>query len=329
MHGGICDMSQGNTRPTGILGPLISTESPDVDQQQLKIIIREIASEGMNPEIVPRRLPDLMRIVGRTLLRLRRSAPKFRESEWPWLSGIRPEDQTLRDANKFLCACILELHAGKTDVWDNTACFVHEVLDDPENLWRSILVHSPDGWADQFWEYNLHPEPTVHARLLEVAALMVRYYHGDARQIWADYLVNPQEVFRRIMVLGVPRSTACLVIGALKDEGYLEGVFDIVGDVVDSRVLGRIACGEGSGLTSYQARTLGRMIAAADPWILDRPLYVLGMSYCGPGPRCRLCPAKEGCVYAVSTNLGLAVGKAVYKGLFGQKTMQKSLKRWL
>lgn len=300
------------------------------DEVRLITLVRDLATAGTfsDPEL-HRYIPELMRIAGRTLLHLRRSEPKFRESEWPWLSGVRPEGLTMQDANKFLCACILELQAGKTDVWDNTAYFTDEVLENPENLWKAILVHSRKGWGEQFWEYHLHPEPAVHVRLREVAALMVRYYHGDARQIWEGYFDNPQEVFRRLKILDVPRSTACLVIGALKDQGYLEGAFDIVGDVVDSRVLARIACGEGSRITPYQARQLARMICSKDPWVLDRPLYVLGMSYCAPGPRCRLCPAKGGCAYAVSTGLGIQVGTMVYEYLFGQKTVQKTLKRWL
>jgi hypothetical protein len=297
-------------------------------KERLIYLIREISAQD-KIEITQLLLPELMRISRETFLHLRRSTPRFSKSEWPWLSGTKPETQTMQDANRFLCACILELNAGKTDVWTNTDYLVQEILEDPEDLWRSILLHSPEGWADQFWEYDLHPEPAVHARLYEIASLMVRYYHGDARQIWADYLSSPQEVFRRIKVLGVPRSTACLITGALKDEHYLEGVFDIVGDVVDTRVLGRIVCGEATGLTSYQARILGKMIAAEDPWILDRPLYVLGLSYCGPGPRCRRCPVHEKCVYAVSVDLGISVGKKIYEGLFGQKTVQKSLKRWL
>jgi hypothetical protein len=310
------------------IDPVLSSDSSEADHKRLISLIHEISSlKGY--EVVSVHLPELMHITCRTLQHLRRSEPRFRTSEWPWLSGVSAEDLTMQDANRFLCACILELNAGKTDVWENTTYFVQEILDDPENLWHSILMHSSEGWAKQFWEYDLHPEPAVHARLYEVASLMIRYYHGDARQIWADYLSNPQEVFRRIKVLNVARSTACLIIGALKDEHYLEGVFDIVGDVVDSRVLGRIVCGEGSGLSSYQARILGRMVSSEDPWMLDRPLYVLGMSYCGPGPRCRRCPVHERCVYAISSDLGLPVGKPIYEGLFGQKTVQKSLKRWL
>ena len=291
-------------------------------------LIREIAGAD-SQQVVIRALPELVRIAGRTLLNIRRSEPRFRESEWPWISGVRPEDLTMQDANKFLCSCILELHAGKTDVWDNTACFVNEVLENPSNLWKAIMAHSPEGWAEQFWEYNLHPEPSVHNRLREIASRMIWYYHGDARQIWEDFFDNPREVFRRLKILEVPQSTACLVIGALKDEGYIEGEFDIVGDVVDSRVIARIACGEGSRLTPYQARLLARKICARDPWILDRPLYVLGVTTCAPGPRCRRCPAKDGCVYAVSKALGVSIGTVVYEGLFGQKTVQKSLKKWI
>lgn len=306
------------------------SELCDSDASRLISIIEEITAGGEDSKLViQHHLPELLRISCRTLLRLRRSDIRFRESEWPWLSGAMPESLSMQDANKFLCACILEFRAGKTDVWDNTAFFTDEVLENPENLWRAILAHSQEGWADQFWEYHLHPEPAVHARLWDVAVLMVRYYRGDARQIWEGFFYNPREVFRRLHVLGIPRSSVCLVIGALKDQGYIKGVFDIVGDVVDSRVIARIACGEGSKITSYQAQHLARILCSQDPWLLDRPLYVLGMSYCAPGPRCPRCPARAGCVYAVSRNLGVNIGGLIYENLFGQKTVQKSLKNWL
>jgi hypothetical protein len=202
-------------------------------------------------------------------------------------------------------------------------------MESPENLWQAIAKHSLKEWSDLFWDYHLHPEPDVYNRLREVAVLVIRYYHGDARLIWEGFSENPQEVFRRLAVLGLPRSTSCLVIGALKDQGYLEGSYDIVGDIVDSRVIARIACGEWNRITPYQARRLARMICPRDPWILDRPLYVLGMSSCGPGPRCRVCPAKNGCIYAVSQRLGVRVGTRLHEALFGVKTVQKSLKNWM
>jgi hypothetical protein len=308
----------------------LTADSAGDEGERLASIIRKIAdTKGESRPVNDKLIPELLRIAGRTLLSLRRSEPRFRESEWQWLSGISPDALTREDANKFLCACILEYQAGKVDVWDNTAYFCRDILEEPADLWRAILSHSSVGWADQFFEYELHPEPLVHARLRDVASFMVRYYCGDARQIWDGYYDNPDEVFRRLLVLNIPRSTACLVIGALKDEGYLKGPFDIVGDVVDSRVIARIACGEYSGITSYQARMLARMICSQDPWILDRPLYVLGMSFCSPGPRCRICPARSGCVYAVSNSLGVNIGTVVYESLFGRKTVQKSLKNWL
>lgn len=314
------------------MSTLFSSEPPDNDQDSLLSIIQEIQAHVNSDErkgAIRRFIPEIMKISGRNLLWLRQSEPRFRESDWHWLSGVTSDDLTVQDANAFLCACILEFRSGKADVWDNAAYFVNEVLDNPENLWQAIMSHSPRGWEKQFWEYDLHPDKVVYLRLREISSLMIRYYHGDARQIWSDYLDHPLEVFKRLRVLNVPRSTACLVIGALKDEGYLDGAFDIVGDVVDTRVLGRIALGEGSGLSSYQARILGRMISSQDPWILDRPLYVLGMSTCAPGPRCRVCPARQGCMYAVSREIGVNVGTALYEELFGQKTVQKSLKKWL
>lgn len=308
---------------------LFLPDSDDESHQRLEALITAVYNSRSDPQKVREYLPELMKITGRTLLRLRRSEPRFRESEWLWLSGVSPDDLAMPDANAFLCACFLEFRAGKADVWDNCGYFINDILDNPSNLWHAITAHSPQGWEEQFWEYNLHPEKEVYLRLYEIAALMIRYYHGDSRQIWADYLDQPQEVFNRLKILGLPRSTACLILGALKDEGYLEGPYDIVGDVVDSRVLGRIACGVGSGMSSYQARMMGRMIAPGDPWVLDRPLYVLGMSTCAPGPRCRGCPARCGCVYFISRELSMSVGPVLYEILFGQKTVQKSLKRWL
>jgi hypothetical protein len=293
-------------------------------------LVHQISTAAGNRELVVRKaLPELIRIAGRTLIHLRNTEARFSQSDWQWLAGGRHENLTMQDANKFLCAGILELHAGKTDVWDNTAFFVSEVLGEPENLWKSIASHSYRGWTEQYWEYHIHPEQSVHNRLYRVAQQMLWYYHGDTRQIWEGFCDNPPEVFRRLKVLDIPRSTACLVMGALKDEGYIDGAFDIVGDVVDSRVIARIVCGEGSRISPYQARLVARMICSRDPWILDRPLYILGMTTCAPGPRCHRCPAAAGCVYAVSAELGVQIGTAVSEGLFGQKTVQKSLKTWL
>lgn len=308
---------------------LFFSDSDDGTPQRLEELVSAIYNSRSDQQTAREHLPELMKIAGRTLLGLRRSEPRFRESEWLWLSGVSPDDLTMADANAFICACFLEFRAGKTDVWDNCGYFISDILDNPSNLWHAITAHSPQGWEEQFWEYNLHPEKERHLRLYDIASLMIRYYHGDARQIWADYLDQPQEVFNRLKILGLPRSTACLVLGALKDEGYLEGPYDIVGDVVDSRVLGRLVCGIGSGMSSYQARMMGRMIAPGDPWVLDRPLYVLGMSTCAPGPRCRGCPARSGCVYFISQGRSMPIGTTIYEVLFGQKTVQKSLKRWL
>lgn len=302
----------------------------DEEEVQLEGLLHTLALNESDPQVsILKVLPELLRISGRTLLRLRRFEPRFRESEWPWLSREGNANLPMQDANKFLSGCILEFRAGKTDVWDNVTYFNDEILENPRNIWQSIISHPQQEWKDLFWDYNLHPELDVYMRLREIAVLMLRYYHGDARLIWEGYSDKPQEVFRRLSILGIPQSTACLVIGALKDKGYVEGPYEIVGDIVDSRVIARMACGEWRHITAYQARRLAWMICPKDPWILDRPLYVLGMSSCGPGPRCRTCPAKDGCLYAVSERLGIKVGTLVYEALFGRKTVQKSLKNWL
>lgn len=308
---------------------LITDSSPDTDTDRLETLVKEVGSTDCDDQVsIQALLSELIRISGRTIHTLKLAKPRFRQSDWPHLNISSKDQLTKQDANKFLCGCILEYQAGKVDIWDNTTWFIEEILSDPENLWALIKNHNPADWHALFWEYNLHPEERIHDRLWEVANRMVRYYQGDARQIWSEYKEAPHEVFKRLRILGLPRSTACLVIGALKDEGYIQGKFDIVGDIVDSRVIARLVLGESGGLTSYQARYLTRMIAPDDPWVLDRPLYVLGMSYCIPGPRCGHCPVRSRCTYAICKKMGVTIGKKLHGALFSHKTIQKSLRPW-
>ncbi len=324
---------------TGSFSSVSRVSSPDSslsgtcpeDQVPLGQLIAEICSlERTDPDQVHGRVLHLIREAACRLLMLRKSHPRFSESEWAWISEKTPDTISRRDANKFLTGCILEYQAGNLDVWDNAAYFIEEVLGDPETLWSVIASCSREEWESQFYEYNLHRDPLVHSRLWMVANRMTRLYAGDARQIWEGYGNAPQEVLRRLLLLKIPGSTANLVIGALKDEQYLNGVLDIVADVVDSRVIGRVICGIAGSLTAHEAVSLARLAAPRDPWNLDRPLYVLGMSTCSPGPRCRPCPLRNNCVYEVAQRLAFPVGKIVYQTLFEYsiRTEQKTLKRW-
>lgn len=271
---------------------------------------------------------EVLQIVSDALHRLTREHPRFRASDSIMLADSSPEEMTRKEANAFLCACFLEYRSGKTDVWDNVVFFTEEVLDNPHNLWQEILDHTLEGWNERFFDYNLHPEPKIHTRLYKIATLMIRFYAGDGRQIWTGYEHDPESVYKRLLLLQIPRSIACLIVGTLKDLGYVQGPFDIVGDIVDSRVLGRMICGDGSGITPMKARRLARMLSPDDPWDLDRPLYLIGSTWCGPGPKCRACPVKHACVLSVSEELGIRPDPVFRDTLFGRKTIQRTLKQW-
>ncbi|MCZ2416739.1 MAG: hypothetical protein LC132_04190 [Burkholderiales bacterium] len=132
--------------------------------------------------------------------------------------------------------------------------------------------------------------------------------------------MTPEMVYKRLLLLRIPRSTACLVIGTLKDLGYVHGPFDIVGDIVDSRVLGRMICGDGNGITPAKARRLARMLSPEDPWSIDRPLYMIGSTWCGLGEAPGL-PGKAMCLTSESWD---KTSPGIRDNLFGKK-YQKTL----
>lgn len=301
---------------------------PDT-QDRMRVLAEKIASGTCSDnEISGQVTMAIARIVADALFMLRQENRRFRESDYEWLSSASPDSLCRRDANKFLCACFLEYRAGKTDTWDNVAFFAEEILGDPENLWQVIHHHSLEEWKDRFFEYNLHPEPSVYERLHLIAERMLRFYAGDGRRIWTGYEQSPEEVFRRLKMLPVPRSAACLITGALKDQGYIHGSFDIVGDIVDSRVIGRMICGDGNDITPFHARRLARMMAPKDPWLLDRPLYLIGSTWCGPGPKCRACPVHSSCFLSVSEERDIKPDPSFRNLFFRKKSIQKTLRRW-
>lgn len=300
---------------------------PDTSDRMGMLVQEMAAVSSGNPDEVRKIGSEIVRLVADTLVNLRQDNPRFREPDCTLLPAFK-SDCGRRDANRFLCACFLEYRSGKTDVWDNVAFFTEEILDDPMNIWQVIMDHTYDGWKDRFFDYNLHPMPEIHNRLYIIANRMVRFYTGDGRQIWDEYTHDPESVYKRLLILQVPRSTACLVVGILKDRGYIQGPFDIVGDIVDSRVLGRMICGDGSAISSVQVRRLARIMAPADPWILDLPLYLIGSVWCGPGPKCRACPVQRSCVSAVSDKRDIRPDPLFRDIFFGKKTEQRTLRRW-
>lgn len=270
----------------------------------------------------------IIRIVSEALLKIRLENCRFKKSEWGLLFSSPSGGITRKEANKFLCACFLDFRSGKSDIWDNTIFFIEEILSDPENIWKAIHNHSQEEWKERFYDYNIHPDIAVHERLWTISNNMLRFYAGDGRLIWSGYEDSPEEVYKRLNVLHIPRSVSCLIIGALKDEKLVNGPFDIVGDIVDARVIGRMICGDGNDITPLKARRIARIIAPEDPWVLDRPLYLIGSAWCGPGPKCRACPVHFSCFLAVSEDLMIRPDPEIRNLLLGSRTIQKTLRRW-
>lgn len=307
---------------------MINPRSSCSDPDRISMLVQEMVSlQPDDKEQVCLITGEIIRVVADALFRIRQKNPRFRESECSILAEVT-SPMSRRDANAFLCACFLEYRSGTTDVWDNVEFFTEDILDNPENIWQSILDHTYEGWEERFDDYTLHPEKKVHIRLYRIAHLMVRFYAGDGRQIWTGYEHDPESVYKRLLMLQIPRSIACLVVGTLKDRGYIQGSFDIVGDIVDSRVLGRMICGDGSAITPLKARRLARMLSPEDPWELDRPLYLIGSHWCGPGPKCRACPVRCVCVLSVSEEIGIRPSPIFRDLLFGKKSVQWTLKKW-
>ena len=298
-------------------------------QNRMALLVRRYASLSSDPLHEKEQISaEVIRAVADALIRLRRENPRFKGSEWSWLFSSPSGNMTRKSANKFLCACFLDFRSGKADIWDNTIYFIEDILEDPENIWQVIHNHTREEWKERFFEYNLHPEITVHERLWKIASGMIRFYAGDGRQIWTGFENSPDEVYKRLNVLQIPRSISCLIIGALKDEGCVTGPFDIVGDIVDARVIGRMLCGVGSDITPFKARKLARMVAPEDSWVLDRPLYLIGSAWCGPGPKCRACPVHYSCFYAISQDLNIKPEPDISNLLLGIRTVQKTLRHW-
>ena len=307
--------------------PMISPDSApdDPDSSEILSLIRDIGDGDSDMRVS---VNSIIRCITRFLLKLRASDPLYARASWDWIGEMRSEKLSKRDANNFLFSAILDYRAGPVDIWDNARFFIEEVFHNPDQIWNQIQEYSPEEWSDEFVAFDLHRDRKVHDRLSIVAERMIRYYIGDARRIWEGYEDMPDEIFKRMKILMVPDTTACLVIGALKDVGIATGRCDIRADTPVRRVLARMVCGQFRPLSPYNAMSLARMMFPDDPWTLDRPLYVLGIRQCGPLPRCSVCPAARVCVYKTGGYGITRTDTEIYRCLFGQKSDQKTLKIW-
>jgi endonuclease III len=234
---------------------------------------------------------DKVRGLGQNLLANRTpDDPEF----WVWLKpNSRP---SLKEANKFFLASILDYQVRAETAWENARRLSEIILRDPDRLWHTIVNIPFTEWKEKRKEYSLHRFPKAHERIWIIGERIVRQYDGDVRGIWEKqtlegtlYLLND---------LGVGEQISRMIIGALLDTGQIEGRGDVKVDIHVRRVLGRVLRGE-----EFSVEETGRVIEItremhpANPWLLDRPLFTLGRQICkAKSPQCASCFLQKECI---------------------------------
>ena len=204
--------------------------------------------------------------------------------------------------------------------------FIEEVLGSPENVFAVIAEYTQAEWEAEFDAYCLHPERQVHMRVHHIARRIMRQYRGDGRLLWELDPVTPREVFKRLDMLGFSNTSAAMVIGALKDEKYISGPFDLISDTAVTRVVSRIFRGTDTLLSAGEVIHAGRYLHRADPWVLDRPFSALSRMACRKKAECSACPLMNICVYPNEYPFS---GDEVAMVALGTVTSQMLLSDWL
>ena len=244
------------------------------------------------PEEPPRREDSKDQRVARLLLTIR--AQEGNTLFWPWLDELDGKPADKKRANKFLLGCILDYQIPAQRAWDNAARLAEQILGDPEDLWDTIAVIPHGEWMSRRESYSLHRFPASHKRVWKIGRQIVNQYQGDARLIWAEQ--PPAAVTVRLGALGAGEQISRMIAGAVADTKQIEGVGDVKGDRHVCRVLGRVF--HGSPLQPKDASSIARRIQAQNPWVLDRPLYLIGQQVCfASNPNCAECVLSPECVY--------------------------------
>jgi len=244
---------------------------------------------------------------------------------WEWLSDAAHQSLSITEANNFLLGCILDFRASTQDTWENCVFFIEEILESPENVFAIIADYTEAEWEREFDAYGLHPERLVHMRVHQISRRIMRLYKGDGRLLWELAPATPREVFKRLTMLGFSNTGAAMVIGALKDEQYLSGSFDLIADALVTRVLSRILTGTDTLLSTDEVIHAGRYLHKSDPWILDRPFSSLARMTCRKKAECAACPLSDICVYVNEYPFS---GDDIIMMVLGTITHQLSLSDW-
>jgi endonuclease III len=247
--------------------------------------------------------------------RLRRIGDRLaarRESEsagglyWPWLQhedGRLVAPLPVKDANKFVLGCIINQARRADQSWAAAQRIAEESFGDPDELWAVIATFSADQWAEQY--ARLRPIVGLrarHDRVWRIGSRLAAEYAGDARLLWEGQ--TPSEVQHRLDDLGFGPKISRMTVGALIDTGHLAGSGDLAPDTHVRRVLGRLVRGETAAVDD--AILLGRLVNPPNPWLLDAPLYQLGIEVCRKRPRCEACALRPDCAHVAASAIAAA-----------------------
>jgi len=233
-------------------------------------------------------LPQNKLEAGQWLINLFPREPGF----WPWIEDIANLDK--RRANKFLLGCLLDIQIKAEQAWENARRLSEDELGDPDGLWQVIADLPEQEWLARRPLYRLHRFHWVHLQVRQTAIRMVADYDGDARTVWKD--TSASKIVTRLWEIGLGEQRSRMAVGALIDTGHLTGKGDVKADIHVRRVLGRVF--RGANLNEEEATRLARQLSPENPWLVDRPAYLIGKEFCkSRDPRCHQCRAKARCLY--------------------------------
>jgi len=214
---------------------------------------------------------------------------------WPWLKQGR--SLSPKDANKFLLGSILDYQMRAEVAWENARRLAEDILGDPDNLWHKIARLSRRNWMSRRRKYSLHRFVQGHERVWTIGKRVVQQYEGDARKIWSNQ--SADTVLCRLTDLGVGEQISRMIVGALTDTRRITGKGDVKIDIHVRRVLGRVFWGNGLSLADEgKVSEITHAMHPQNPWLLDRPLYLLGKQQChAEKPECSSCYLAAECSY--------------------------------
>lgn len=219
---------------------------------------------------------------------------------WDWLGKFNGQQADKKSANKFLLGSILDYRIRTETAWENARRLAEDILGDPDDLWECIVSNSKSQWMSKWNEYSLHRFPKAHERVWRIGNEIVARYDGDVRKIWIGQ--PPAKVLERLNELSVGEQIARMIIGALCDTRQILGTGDVKADIHVRRVLGRVLTGD--LLSPDQAINITRQMIPENPWLLDKPLYLIGKRVClATNPRCDNCYLRDECTFCNTSRI--------------------------